>query len=67
MHCPTKEVHRPAEVSAMCEREVSVRCDREDVERMCANVTAGGHINYIMQTRSGNAQTKEVGAGACAD
>ena len=56
MHCSTKEMHRPTdktEVSVLYEREVSVRCDREDVCRQRED---------MCRQRSGNAQTTEVGA-----
>ena len=51
-----KEMHRPTdktEVSVLYEREVSVRCDREDVCKQRED---------ICRQRSGNAQTTEVGA-----
>ena len=49
MHRPTDKT----EVSVLYEREVSVRCDREDVCRQRED---------ICRQRSGNAQTTEVGA-----
>ena len=55
MHCSTKERHRPTEVSALCERGVSVRCDREDV---CMQ-TAGGY-NYANEGQEMHRQRKWV-------